>query len=75
MNDELLKQLLEQLHIETAKLLLEKIQTGTAKPAEIQAAIALLKHNGIQVDPDKFDEDPLKLLKEEVERIDLFDTN
>ena len=66
-----LKDLLEQLHIETAKALLERIKSGTAKAQDFQAAISLLKHNRVYVNPDKFEEDPLYDLKRTLEEEDL----
>lgn len=43
-----LNEILADLHDGTAKLLLERIEDGTATAAEIGQAINLLKHNNIQ---------------------------
>ncbi|WP_444957609.1 hypothetical protein [Microbulbifer sp. ZKSA002] len=45
-----LQELLEQLHDEAARTLLERLKGGKATAAEIAQAINLLKHNGIQCD-------------------------
>ena len=65
-----LKELLVQLHEEVVKQLLERIKSGNAKASDFQAAINLLKHNKIYVNPDKFQEDPLIELKEALEEMD-----
>ena len=65
-----LKELLEQLHIETAKALLEKIKSGEAKAGDFQAAISLLKHNKIYVNTDRLDDDPIKLLAQELQEME-----
>lgn len=39
---------LGELHLKVAMLLLEKIENGTATPAEINAAIKFLQNNDIQ---------------------------
>lgn len=40
--------LLENLHNSVAQMLLAKIESGEASPAEISAAIKFLKDNGIE---------------------------
>ena len=65
-----LKNLLIQLHEEVVRQLLERIKSGNAKASDFQAAINLLKHNKIYVNPDKFQEDPLIELKEALEEMD-----
>ena len=54
MSDEYkLQEILEQLHNAVAENLLEKIKSGKAVAADLQAAIALLKHNKIYLLPEK----------------------
>ena len=65
-----LKELLEKLHEETAKALLEKIKNGEAKPGDFQVAISLLKHNKIYVNPDRFKDDPIALLEKELKEVE-----
>ena len=47
-----LQETLEQLHNAVAENLLEKIKSGKAVAADLQAAIALLKHNKIYLLPE-----------------------
>ena len=55
-----LAQLLEELHNETAKLLLDRIKSGEATAADISVARQFLKDNGI--DSVSFKDSPISNL-------------
>ena len=60
------EKLLDVLHTETAKKLLERIQSGEATAAELNAAIRFLKDNGIDT-PDPLEKGtPVGNLAEEL---------
>jgi len=46
-----INKVLEELHAATAKDLLRRITSGEASPAEITAALKMLKDNGIEAVP------------------------
>lgn len=63
--DKKLADILNELHMEVATQLLEKIKSGQATAKDYQAAIALLKHNNITVNPAKMTgEDPISILQQ-----------
>lgn len=47
--------LLATLHDQTARYLIERLQSGEATPAEVSNAIRFLKDNGIEAIPDEDD--------------------
>lgn len=53
--------ILEELHYQTAKQLLYKIESGKATAKDYSAAIQLLKHNGIQVSLDDLEQNVIKI--------------
>lgn len=57
-----LEKTLENLHIETAQLLLERIRAGEATAADLSVARQFLKDNG--VDSTLYHESPIKSLAE-----------
>jgi hypothetical protein len=57
MNNASINKILEELHEATAKDLLKRIKSGEASPAEITAALKMLKDNGIEALPTQ--ENPL----------------
>lgn len=63
LNSEINK-VLEELHAATAKDLLRRIKSGEASPAEITAALKMLKDNGIEAIPTA--ENPLGALADQL---------
>lgn len=57
MNNASINKVLEDLHEATAKDLLRRVQSGEASPAELVAALRMLKDNGIEAMPTQ--ENPL----------------
>lgn len=51
MNDQEMHKLLAELHLETAKDLLKRVKSGEATPGELNAALKMLKDNGIEAIP------------------------
>ena len=47
------KELLQELHRQTIKTLLERVKSGEAKAADLAVARQLLKDNGIDSTPEK----------------------
>lgn len=43
--------ILEELHVATASDLLKRVKSGEASPAELNAALKMLKDNGIEALP------------------------
>lgn len=64
MNNSEINKILEELHEATARDLLKRIQSGQASPAEITAALKMLKDNGIEALPTQ--ENPLGTLANEI---------
>ena len=53
MNDDKLHQIYADIHLESAKLLLNRIKDGTATASDLAVARAILKDNNITVKPVK----------------------
>lgn len=60
--------ILGELHLETAKDLLKRVKSGAASPAELTAALKMLKDNGIEAIPTA--ESPLGQLAKELPNFD-----
>jgi len=57
MDNAAINKVLEDLHVATAKDLLRRVKSGEATPAELTAALKMLKDNGIEAMPTQ--ENPL----------------
>lgn len=64
MDNSKIQGLLEELHMEVAKDLLKRVKSGEATPGEINAALKMLKDNGIEAIPTP--ENPLGQLAEQL---------
>jgi hypothetical protein len=70
MDNASLNKLLQQLHTEVAKDLLNKVKSGHATASDLNAAITLLKHNKVYALPDNSDlaDDFLMELREDLKQ-------